>query len=178
MFISDPERDEEDRHMIYLIIGTPDSGKSKLAEDLVLSISGNKARCYIATMIPYGVEGDLRVSKHRRMREGKDFTTFEKPFDICETEIPSDSIVLLECVSNLAANELFERHTHEDKCEEKLISDILALADSADDIIIVTNHFDITDDFDEETIRYACLMERLNSRLSKAADKVIDLTKK
>ena len=163
--------------MIYLIIGTPDSGKSKLAEDLITAEAGDRCKYYVATMIPYGEEGALRVAKHRAMREGKGFTTVEIPFDVCKADIPANSIVLLECVSNLAANEMFERHTPEAECEEKLLADILALADAADDIVIVTNHFDITPDFDEDTVRYSLLMDRLNYRLSRRADKVIDLTK-
>lgn len=164
--------------MMYLIIGTPDSGKSELAEDLISSVSGDKNKYYIATMIPYGREGALRVSKHRAMREGKGFTTLEIPFDVCDAVIPEQSTVLLECVSNLAANELFERKTPDEECEEKIIMDILALSDKADEIVIVTNHFDITDEFDADTVRYAALMDRINNRLRGTADKVIDLTEK
>ena len=56
--------------------------------------------------------------------------------------------------------------------------DILALSGKADEIVIVTNHFDITDEFDADTVRYAALMDRINNRLRGTADKVIDLTEK
>lgn len=164
--------------MIYLIVGTPDSGKSKLAEDLISSVSGDKRKYYIATMIPYGEEGALRVSKHRAMREGKGFDTLEIPFDVCDAAISGHSAVLLECVSNLAANELFERKTPDEECEEKIIRDIHALSGKADEIVIVTNHFEVTDDFDDDTVRYAVLMDRINNRLRGTADKLIDLTEK
>ena len=162
--------------MIHLIIGTPDSGKSAFAEKLVPEIAGDTTRYYIATMIPYGEEGRMRVAKHRRMREGKGFTTIEVPFDAGDIDLPEDSTVLLECVSNLAANEMFERHTPADKCAEKIVSDISRLALSVRNTVIVTNHFDITDDFDSETIMYALTMDRINHRLSILADKVTDLT--
>ena len=63
--------------MICMILGTPDSGKSKRAEDLTLKLSGNDKKYYIATMIPFGKEGEERVKKHRNMRAGKGFETIE-----------------------------------------------------------------------------------------------------
>ena len=134
--------------MIHLIIGTPDSGKSELAERLITEISQGRPIYYIATMIPYGDEGKKRVAKHRSMREGKGFITVEVPFDAGSIVLPEDCSVLLECVSNLAANEMFERHTPADKCEEKIVSDIGKLAISVSDMVIVTNHFEITEEFD------------------------------
>lgn len=161
--------------MIHLIIGTPDSGKSELAERLILEMSQGRPVYYIATMIPYGEEGQNRVAKHRRMREGKGFITVEMPFDAGSMILPEDSCVLLECVSNLAANEMFGRHIPADKCEEKIVSDIGKLAVSVSDIVIVTNHFEITEEFDGETILYSLMMDRINHKLSILADKVTDL---
>ena len=91
--------------------------------------------------------------------------------------MPAGSNVLLECVSNLTANELFERKTPADVCEEKIINDILTLADSAENLVIVTNHFEIDKNFDDETVQYSLVLDRINSRLGKIADRVIDLTK-
>ena len=71
--------------MTVLIIGHPDSGKSELAERMVTEISAPGERIYLATMIPYGEDGAARVEKHRKMREGKGFTTIEAPFDISHT---------------------------------------------------------------------------------------------
>ena len=161
--------------MIHLIIGTPDSGKSELAERLITEISQGRPIYYIATMIPYGDEGKKRVAKHRSMREGKGFITVEVPFDAGSIVLPEDCSVLLECVSNLAANEMFERHTSADKCEEKIVSDIGKLAISVSDMVIVTNHFEITEEFDGETILYSLMMDRINHMLSILADKVTDL---
>lgn len=168
-----PERNKT----VCLIIGSPDSGKSALAEEMICSISGDRSKYYIATMIPYGEEGSERVAKHRRMREGKGFTTIEVPFDLGNAYVPAGSNVLLECVSNLTANELFERKTPADICEEKIVNDILTLADSAENLVIVTNHFEIDKNFDDETVQYSLVLDRINSRLGKIADRVIDLTK-
>ena len=42
------------------------------------------------------------------MRADKQFETLERYTDLCGLEVPEDSILLLECMSNLAANEMFD----------------------------------------------------------------------
>ena len=56
--------------MIILVIGTPNSGKSEYAENLLLELAGANPKLYMATMIPYGREGEERVKKHRALRAG------------------------------------------------------------------------------------------------------------
>lgn len=165
--------------MTVLIIGHPDSGKSELAEQMVTDMSATGERVYLATMIPYGAEGAARVEKHRKMREGKGFMTIEAPFDIQSAldGIPEaeKKTVLLECLSNLAANEIFERHASSEEVTDKLSDDILQLAAKVNDLIIVSNHFEITPDFDEETVIYAKTMDSLNEALGKVCDKIIEI---
>lgn len=81
--------------------------------------------------------------------------------------------MLLECLSNLAANELFERHESADAAADKIVSDIARLKELVRDLVIVSNHYEIKEDFDEETVMYAKTLDELNSRISAAADKVI-----
>ena len=167
-----------------LIIGYPDSGKSSLAEKAVLELSAPGDRIYLATMIPYGEDGRARIDRHRRMREGKGFITIEEPFDIYDRltgdpeigELKSKT-VLLECVSNLAANELFERHTAPADAADKITSDIRRLAGEVRNLVIVTNHFEKESSFDEETAAYADILDVINDRLSAFADKVIRIDK-
>ena len=58
---------------MMLVIGTPNSGKSEMAEKLVMEYmnadengSYKRASLYVATMIPYKEEGANRVKKHRK----------------------------------------------------------------------------------------------------------------
>lgn len=163
--------------MKALIIGHPDSGKSAVAEDMVLGISAPGERIYLATMIPYGDEGTERVRRHREMRAGKGFETIEAPFDAAEalTDVkdPENRTVLLECLSNLAANELFERNNAPDAVIHKLTDDIIMLAEKVKNLIIVSNHFEITPDFDKETVLYANTLDSINLALSDVCDEVI-----
>lgn len=144
---------------------------------MVTDISSPGERIYLATMIPYGEDGAARVKRHRKMREGKGFTTIEVPFDISDAieqiDEPGDSTVLLECLSNLVANELFERHMLPEEITARLKDDVTGLAAKVRNLIIVSNHFEITPDFDEETATYAKTLDKLNDSLTGLCDKVI-----
>lgn len=174
--------------MITLVVGTNNSGKSMLAEKLVMETSERSNRYYIATMIPFGDEGIERIKKHRKMREGKGFITCEWPVDIdkhlCELEEETlrhlaGSTILLECMSNLVGNELYStdnKGCNDDFLTEKIISEVNALTEAAANVIIVTNVFPREDEgYDDETIRYVNLTERVNARLRKLSHKVYEL---
>ena len=122
-----------------------------MAEEIVTELSDPDHRIYIATMIPYGKEGRERVRRHRMMRDGKGFITIEAPFDICSSlsdydmsngSMLGDMTVLLECLSNLVANELFERRSGRDEMLGRLYEDIRWIAKRAGTYIIFSNHFE------------------------------------
>ncbi|MBR3331844.1 MAG: nicotinate-nucleotide--dimethylbenzimidazole phosphoribosyltransferase [Mogibacterium sp.] len=165
-----------------LVIGSPDSGKSAMAEKTVTELSDPDHRIYLATMIPYGIEGRERVERHRRMREGKGFITIESPFDIRSSLSDyctsngirlGDMTVLLECLSNLVANELFERRSVRDEMLDRLYEDVRWIAQRSGNLVIVSNHFEIEGSFDEETRFYAETLDMLNEMVSGLADKTI-----
>lgn len=171
--------------MITLIIGQPDSGKSGLAEDMAVKRSSADGRIYIATMIPYGEEGAARVEKHRKMRDGKGFLTIEAPFDISDAfdnavsentvSDPGSKTVLLECLSNLVANEMFERRADADRLPDRIRADLLELSGKVEHLIIVSNHFERDGSFDAETLAYAEAMDRVNAAVERTAAEVIRL---
>lgn len=94
--------------MIHLVTGGSGSGKSEYGEGLILDIPDGE-RFYIATMESSGREAERRIARHRKLREGKGFFTIERPRDLGGLILPGEGRknVLLECVSNLAANEMF-----------------------------------------------------------------------
>ena len=93
--------------MITLVTGGSGSGKSAFAED-VLTGFGDGDRVYIATMYPFDEESKKRVERHRRMRAEKKFTTIECYTGLKNVQVPKGACVLLECLSNLTANEMFQ----------------------------------------------------------------------
>lgn len=94
--------------MLWIVTGGSGSGKSEYAENLAVSLGED--RIYAATMMVSDKEGEERVQKHRAMREGKHFRTVECPVNFgaaMEPAMAKESVVLLECMSNLVANEMF-----------------------------------------------------------------------
>ena len=176
--------------MVVLVIGTPDSGKSERAEKIALELSGEGKKYYIATMIPYGDEGLLRVEKHRKARAGKGFVTIEKPADVHELAIEltdiKDSTCLLECMSNLIGNEMHREaapgadikyRIPEERLADRITESVKALIYTAAHLVIVTNRFPSDDEaYDAETREYVRLVETVNSKLKKEADRILELT--
>ena len=177
--------------MVTLIIGTPDSGKSALAEDIVLA-SECKNRIYLATMKVCDAEGEKRVIKHRTSRDGKGFVTLEIPFGVGraleEIKEPSDSVVLLECISNLVGNEMHDDPKASLLCQPNtrnieafvslVMSDIRTLAAGVKELIIVTNEYETDESYDDETKLYIELCNRVNRELAGFSDEVKDIRKR
>ena len=183
--------------MITLVTGGSGSGKSEYAEGLILD-SPCSRRFYVATMIAYGKEGRDKVERHRMLRQGKGFITIEKPRDVGrvmfeEHEAGSgassraDRALLLECVSNLAANEMFKEGTGKTEAGEqqggpiqclshKIAEDIISLAGQVQDMVIVTNEVDRDGIcYEPETMEYIRLMGCLNQKLASTADRVVEV---
>lgn len=188
--------------MIHLVTGGSGSGKSEYGEGLILDIPDGE-RFYIATMESSGREAERRIARHRKLREGKGFFTIERPRDLGGLILPGEGRknVLLECVSNLAANEMFgggacgsaepageagacglaepAQETGPDRLAElarRIVSDIRSLARQADHLVIVTNQ--VGEDgccYDRETRTYIALVGRVNQELAKLADQVTEV---
>ncbi|MBR6404065.1 MAG: bifunctional adenosylcobinamide kinase/adenosylcobinamide-phosphate guanylyltransferase [Eubacterium sp.] len=168
--------------MVILVVGTPDSGKSEHAEQLISELAGNHSKLYIATMVPYGEEGATRIEKHRAMREGKDFETIECPNSIhmlkaklSEYDSPN---LLLECMSNLVGNEMYlssNRNLSDTHLADYIFGTVRDLCTCAENVVIVTNEFEQEDTFDDETIRYVTLIHDVNIRLREFADRTHEI---
>ena len=167
--------------MILFIYGGSGSGKSEYAESLVTELSEKGQRYYIATMIAYGEEGRKRVERHRKLRQGKGFYTIECPVDLSraleEIASPEEASVLIECVSNLTANEMFENHLGKRETAEKTWREVLDLCSRVKNAVIVSNNiFEDGMDYEEATTAYASALGMVNRRLAQTADKVIEVT--
>lgn len=163
--------------MLTVITGGSGSGKSEYAEQLIMSFDGEK-RYYIATMKPYGEEGKKRVEKHWLQRKGRGFVTVEQYTEIENAHISYGADVLLECMSNLAANEMFDENTQ--RSPEQICSDILKgveiLYTKCNNLVIVTNEvFSDGNIYDRETGEYIRCLGMINRKLAKKADKAIEV---
>ena len=98
--------------MFVFITGGSKCGKSSLAERLLEQYSLPKY--YIATMQPFGEEARAAIERHRKQRAGKGYVTIEKYTDLGEISLPKPGgAVLLECMGNLCANEMFSEECGE-----------------------------------------------------------------
>ncbi len=158
--------------MIILVIGGSSSGKSKYAEQCVLNL-GEK-RVYIATMQAYDKEAERRIKAHRNMRAEKNFDTIEQYVNVNEIEVDENTVVLIECVSNLLANEMCAENAK--NVEKKICEDISVLAKKCEHLVIVTNEVFSDgasyDDFCKDYINY---LGDINAELAKLADEVVEV---
>ena len=167
--------------MMTLIIGGSGSGKSAYAEDYMVSISEDRKKYYIATMQIYDIEGKRKVERHRMLRGGKGFSTIEQPVDIgkaAEKMEAEDRTALLECVSNLTANEMFSGEVPgtEEAITEKIVGGIAVLNRELTHLVIVSNNvFEDGNVYDKTTMAYIRAMGRINQKLAEMADEVVEV---
>ena len=161
--------------MMHLVTGASASGKSAYAEDLLV-LAKSAEKYYIATMRPWGEEGAARVKKHRAMREGKGFQTIEAFHTLDALRLPGKGSLMLECMSNLLANEQFELGGTDEEILDRIQQGIQNLKEQTEDLIIVTNEiFSDGCRYDAETVRYIRLLGNLNIRMAEEADAVTEV---
>lgn len=149
--------------MIITFFGGASSGKSELAEEISVKLGGKAA--YIATATNGG-EMDAKIAKHRSNRADKGFSTIEKPKGLLISATDGFDTVLLECVSNWAANEIFMGGN-----VDNIYKFITEARKSPINFVFVTN--DIFGDglcYGEETVAYMKTLGEINAELAKASD--------
>ncbi len=168
--------------MIILVTGASASGKSEYAERRIMELNdlsgSDEPAIYIATMQPYGDEGKARVLKHRKQRQNRRFDTAEIYSDLEKAIIAKNRNILLECMSNLVANEMFSEGAPKSTeiIEDKIIAGIKRLALLSENLVIVTNEvFSDTLDYDLETVKYIRLLASVNRKLAFFADEVVEV---
>ena len=166
--------------MMTLILGGSGSGKSAYAEDYLLRAAGDKNKYYIATMQIRDAEMQAKVDRHHRLRQGKGFTTIEQPMELEQAVLQMEpaGAVLLECMSNLTANEMFsgEQPVDRQTVITKILQGMEGLRKQADPLVIVTNNvFEDGMIYDDSTMEYIEALGRINERLAAEADEVVEV---
>lgn len=163
--------------MFTLVVGGAASGKSEYAEGLVLA-SPHRPRYYIATMEPFDEEGRARVEKHRRMRADKEFETVECYTGLVSVRLPERGTVLLECIGNLAANELYSPQGAGSwsGALSAIVDGVDALLAQCDNLVVVSNEvFTGGTDYADGTEDYLRLVAGVNRALAQRADRVCEV---
>ncbi len=156
--------------MIILVTGGSGSGKSTWAEKLVDRLQEDR-RVYLATMHVYDEESRQRVLRHRAQRAERNFTTVECGQDLDSAEIPEGSIVLLEDLVNLTANEMFE-----DGDVSRIIPALRKLAYRCRHLVMVTNDlFSDGETYSASVQEYLRCLADINREAAKMADSVVEV---
>lgn len=186
---------------MVLVVGGSGSGKSSYAEETAVSLAQESVKettqpentllsnfrlhtakkYYLATMQVFDDEGRKKVERHRNLRKGKGFVTIEQPARISgalEKMEDGDRTVLLECISNLMANEMFsgEKDMAAIQAAENVIRDIKLLKEQTNHLVVVSNNvFEDGITYDETTMKYIQAMGEVNQKLAALADRVVEV---
>ncbi|NLI92676.1 MAG: adenosylcobinamide kinase [Peptococcaceae bacterium] len=162
--------------MIALICGGVSSGKSEIAESLAVAVNKGKL-AYLATLSPHDDECGKRIERHRQMRRGKGFETFEFPHNIeayLDQLLPYET-VLLECMSTLIANEMFIGGRNPHETIKAVAADIRRLSQTVKNVIIVSSTvFTDFKGYDQFTQNYIEVIGKINCDIAAFADVVIE----
>lgn len=166
--------------MMTLITGGSGSGKSAFAEEYALALPHSSAY-YLATMEVRDGESRKRVQRHRENRKNENWRTLEYPRDVAEAVHQLEGhhpVLLLECMSNLVANEMYRENSVEtaEYCREKILRNLRTLATKTTHLVIVTNNvFDDGSAIDDGLRDYMTALGRINLALAKEADEVVEV---
>ena len=161
--------------MLTLITGGSASGKSAFAERL-LSACNASNRIYLATMESHDPECDARIRRHRAARAKRGFLTLERSTGLSAITLPENCAVLLECLTNLAANECYSPSGARGKTYDAILSGIDTLCRQAKEVIVVSGEvFSDGECYDVETLHYIDLIGRLNCAIARRAERVVEV---
>ena len=170
---------------LILVTGGARSGKSNFAEGLCRD--RKNATAYIATSTPFDEEMKDRVRKHKESRptNWKTYEIFKDIYSIISDLGENHQTVILDCVTLLVNNLMFEHEIDFDNCTpeetneiekyikqqvEKLIEEI-----KKTDLyfVIVTNELGMSLVPDNKLCRvYSDIVGRINQYIAKCADEV------
>ena len=177
-----------------MVYGGSASGKSSYAESFAMSLQGEGRLLYIATMYPYkwntteiDPETMQRIERHRAMRADKGFDTVECYRHVEHIVAKRQDVLLLECMSNLLANEMYLEQDSDDGSDmaetmspvsNKIVQALIDLSTRVQELVIVTN--DVFSDggsltYDESTREYVKNLAEINCALAREAATVTEI---
>ena len=180
--------------MLHIVYGGSASGKSSYAESFAMSLQGEGRLLYIATMYPYkwntteiDPETMQRIERHRAMRADKGFDTVECYRHVEHIVAKRQDVLLLECMSNLLANEMYlepDGNAGSDMAEtmspvsNKIVQALIDLSTRVQELVIVTN--DVFSDggsltYDESTQESVKKLAEINCALAREAATVTEV---
>lgn len=158
--------------MRIIVTGGAASGKSAHAERILFEHTPRGKRLYVATMQPFGDAAKARIARHHALRAGKGFETIEQYIDLRALDTQgSYEGILVECMSNLLANEMFSPKGAGDHAVQAILDGLDALEAQCRVLVVVTNEiFSDGESYPAETMCYMKRLAQLNTELICGAD--------
>ena len=167
--------------MLELVTGGSGSGKSAYAESRICEWNRQDSNplFYIATMFPYGEETEKKIERHRILRKGKGFETLEW-YTGLKQHLEDGSLkgadVLLECMSNLVANEMYMESGAGCHADQAILEGIQELNRQCANVVIVTNEvFSESVPDSPEMKEYKRILGKINREIATMADQVTEV---
>ncbi len=155
---------------LVLVTGGSGSGKSAFAEDyLCQKATGEKH--YFATMKIFGEEGETRVERHRKMRQGKGFTSHETP-ELFPKNI--SGAVLVEDLTNFFLNHWYGPSGNATSL--RICHELDSLTESCQLVVIVANQ--ITSDGERHSPEIEAFLQGLGAleqRIAQRSEEVYEV---
>lgn len=167
--------------MIVFITGGAKNGKSSLAQDLAVRLSGTGKHYYIATMIPADEEDRERIRKHVADRDGMGFETVECGRNIlsCLSRVDPAGTFLLDSATALLLNELFPDPTScdmDEKAGARCAEELAAFAQSVANIVVVSDYiYSDAARYDPVTEVYRKSLAAIDRKLAAVSDTVLEV---
>ena len=161
--------------MIALVTGGASSGKSEYAEQLAESMTA-RPLYYVATMAATDPESLARINAHRARRAGQGYETLECYTGLSALLLPERGTVLLDCIGNLCANELFAPNGAGEGACDAICTGVQTLAAQCENLILVTNEVGSGGtNYSPETRHYMEVLGTVNQFLAKQSDLVVEV---
>ena len=168
--------------MTCFISGGAKCGKSTLAQNLTVELSGGGKRYYVATMISSGKEDDERIRRHIADRDGMGFETLECYRNVldCLEYADRNGTFLVDSVTALLQNALFpvEKNYELDleaasRCGEELV----AFARRVEHVIFVSDYiYSDAERYSASTESYRKCLADIDRRLAEVCDTVVEVS--
>lgn len=167
--------------MTIFLSGGAKNGKSTLAQELAVKLSGAGKRYYVATMIPTDEEDLARIRRHVADRDGLGFETIEcsKNMLSCLDTADRDGTFLVDSATALLQNAMFpaEKNWQLDldganRCADELI----AFAKTVKNAVVVSDFiYSDAQRYDETTELYRKSLAAIDRRLAAVCDVVAEV---
>lgn len=154
---------------IILITGGQRSGKSRYAQEMALSLSGNPV--YLATSRVWDDEHRYRIEKHKADR-GSEWTNIEEEKELSKHNLEGRTN-LIDCVTLWATNYFFDLQSDTEKALFELKTEFDKFTKQDAIFIFVTNEIGMGEMSQNEIQRkFADLQGWLNQYIAAKADEV------